>query len=101
MVSNDNTATRMAPAAREEDMPSFSGSFSAKTNSQAMLAVQDEPDHEISIVEVRGPQVSSDPLWNGATVSYWGITDLIAGKGTQTGHFWQPSYERGHRPWDL
>ena len=87
MVSNDNTATRMAPAAREEDMPSFSGSFSAKTNSQSMLAVQDEPDHEISIVEVRGPQVSSDPLWNGATVSYWGIGDLIAGKGTQTGYF--------------
>jgi hypothetical protein len=68
-------------------MPSFSGSFSGQTNSQAMLAVKDEPGHEVGIMEVTGPQVSSDPLWNGATVSYWGIADLVGGNGTQTGYF--------------
>ena len=26
----------------------------------------------MNLVEVSGPQTSSDPLWNGATVMYWG-----------------------------
>jgi hypothetical protein len=68
-------------------MPNFSGSFSGKTNSQAMVAVRDEPGHEIGVVEITGLQVSTDPLWNGATVLYWGISDLTGGNGTQTGYF--------------
>jgi hypothetical protein len=68
-------------------MPQVSGAFSAKTRSQAMVSLQDTPDHEMSLIEVSGPQNSSDPLWSGATVLYWGAADLIAGTGTQTGYF--------------
>jgi len=68
-------------------MPQVSGSFSGKSNSQAMVTVQDVAGHEMNLIEVSGPQVSSDPLWNGATVRYWGLGDLIAGTGTQTGYF--------------
>jgi len=64
-------------------MPSASGSFIGKTNSQAMVCVKDAPDHEMSVIEVTGPQTSSDPLWIGATVSYWGVADLVAGNGTR------------------
>jgi hypothetical protein len=68
-------------------MPSASGSFIGKTNPQAMVSLTDAPDHEMSLIEVTGPQTSSDPLWNGATVSYWGAADLVAGCGTQIGYF--------------
>ena len=68
-------------------MPQASGSFTGKTGSQAMVSVNDVADHEMSIVEVTGQQSSSDPLWNGATVVYWGVADLIGGNGTQTGYF--------------
>jgi hypothetical protein len=68
-------------------MPQVSGSFLGKTTSQAMVSLQDTPDHEMSLIEVSGPQNSSDPLWNGATVLYWGAADLVAGTGTQTGYF--------------
>ena len=68
-------------------MPQVSGSFSGKSTSQAMVSLQDAPDHEMSLIEVTGPQTASDPLWNGATVFYWGAADLVAGTGTQTGYF--------------
>jgi hypothetical protein len=68
-------------------MPQISGSFSGKSRSQALIVVDDAPGHEMSLVEVSGPQATSDPLWNGATVRYWGIADLTAGNGTQTGYF--------------
>ena len=68
-------------------MPQVSGSFSGKTTSQAMVSLQDTQNHEMNLIEVTGPQSSSDPLWSDATVSYWGAADLIAGTGTQTGYF--------------
>ena len=68
-------------------MTQVSGSFSGKSNAQAMVTLQDAPGHEMSLVEVSGPQSSSDPLWNGATVMYWGTADLVAGNGSQTGYF--------------
>jgi hypothetical protein len=68
-------------------MAQFSGSFSGKSSSQAMVVLKDVPGHEMSLIEISGPQKSSDPLWNDATVSYWGNSDLIAGNGTQTGYF--------------
>jgi hypothetical protein len=68
-------------------MPQLSGSFLGKTRSQAMVSLQDAPDHELSVVEISGSQKSADPLWDGATVLYWGAADLVAGTGTQTGYF--------------
>jgi hypothetical protein len=68
-------------------MPNFSGSFVGAANSQAMMAPKDIPGHELSLVEISGPQTTSDPLWSGATVSYWGTADLVSGSGTQKGYF--------------
>jgi hypothetical protein len=68
-------------------MPNVSGSFVGRVNSQAMAAAKDVPNHELGLVEISGPQTASDPLWNGATVSYWGIADLVSGSGTQKGYF--------------
>jgi hypothetical protein len=68
-------------------MPQMSGSFSGKSNAQAAVMPKDMPGHELSLIEISGPQTSTDPLWNGATVTYWGIADLTAGNGSQTGYF--------------
>jgi len=68
-------------------MPNFSGSFAGKANSQMTAVISDVPNHELGLVTISGPQIVSDPLWNGATVSYWGMADLIDGSGPQTGYF--------------
>jgi hypothetical protein len=68
-------------------MPNITGSFVGRANSQAMMALKDVPNHELSLVEISGPQTASDPLWNGATVSYWGMADVVSGSGTQKGYF--------------
>jgi hypothetical protein len=68
-------------------MPNFHGSFVGKVSSQAMAVVTDAPNHELSLMQVSGPQTVSDPLWNGAKVWYTGIADLVSGNGTQTGYF--------------
>jgi hypothetical protein len=68
-------------------MPQISGSFLGTSNSQALVVLADAPGHEMSLIEVGGPQTSVVPLWSGSTVRYWGAADLIAGNGTQTGYF--------------
>ena len=47
-------------------MPQVSGSFLGKTASQAMVSLQDTQNHEMNLIEVTGPQSSSDPLWSDA-----------------------------------
>jgi hypothetical protein len=68
-------------------MPNFSGSFAGKASSQMTTVVGDVANHELGLVMISGPQTVSDPLWNGAIVSYWGMADLIDGSGPQTGYF--------------
>lgn len=68
-------------------MTRISGSFSGRSKSQALVALGDVPGHEMNLIEVGGPQTTSDPLWSDATVVYWGAGDLTAGNGTQTGYF--------------
>ena len=68
-------------------MPAISGSFSGKVRLQAAVAVPDQSGHEMSLAEVNGVQKSRDKNWNKAAVSYWGVTDAIGGKGSQTGYF--------------
>ena len=41
----------------------------------------------MNIAEVHGIQKSSDPLWNNSKITYWGVTDLLNGKGKQHGYF--------------
>jgi hypothetical protein len=68
-------------------MTAFSGSYTARTHSQSVVTVPDVPDHSVALTAVSGEQKCTDPLWNGATVAFWGTTDTIAGQGTQSGYF--------------
>jgi hypothetical protein len=68
-------------------MPSITGSFSGRITQQFALPLTDQPNHELSIAEVTGTQRSDDPLWNDSKITYWGVTDLLNGKGSQRGYF--------------
>jgi hypothetical protein len=52
-----------------------------------MLSLADQPNHGMGIAEVNGTQSSPDPLWNNSNITYWGVTDLLDGKGSQRGYF--------------
>jgi hypothetical protein len=47
----------------------------------------DASNHDLSLVEVRGVQKSTDQHWENAKITYWGTADLIAGNGPQHGYF--------------
>ncbi len=68
-------------------MTTVSGSFAGKARLQTAVALSDSPNHELNLVEVTGPQKSTDAKWNDAKVTYWGIADLVAGSGAQRGYF--------------
>ena len=68
-------------------MPSITGSFSATIAKRNAMSLADHPNHELSISEVSGTQESPDPLWNNSTVTYWAVTDVQDGKGTQSGYY--------------
>ena len=79
-------------------MPSITGSFSGKITKQSAIAITDQPNHEMSIAEVNGTQKSADPLWNNSNITYWGVTDLLDGKGSQRGYFNNAHADKG-RDW--
>jgi hypothetical protein len=79
-------------------MPSISGSFSGTITKQSGMPLNDQPNHEMGIAEVNGTQQSPDPLWNDSKITYWGIIDLIAGKGTQNGYY-NNVHPDGGRDW--
>jgi len=68
-------------------MTEFSGSFSGHVRALATISVADIPGHELQTVEITGPQTSTDANWNAARVTYWGVSDLIAGNGMQRGYY--------------
>jgi len=78
-------------------MPSMTGSFSGKVTKQQALPLADQPNHQLSIEEVSGTQKSGDPLWNDSKITYWGVTDVLDGKGTQRGYY-NNVHEKG-RDW--
>src|ERR1035438_4398247 len=63
------------------------GSFAGNSTQQSTITPTDQPNHAMNIAEVRGTQKSADPLWNNSKIAYWGVTDLLDGKGTQHGYF--------------
>lgn len=79
-------------------MPNITGSFSGKITKQHALPMRDQANHEMSIAEVAGSQKSSDPLWNNASITYWGVTDVVDGRGTQRGYYNNVHGNRG-RDW--
>ena len=68
-------------------MPSITGSFSGRITKQLALTVADQPNHGLGVGEVSGTQKSPDPLWNDASITYWGVTELLDGSGTQRGYY--------------
>jgi hypothetical protein len=68
-------------------MNHITGSFAGEITQQSTLTLTDQPNHAMNIAEVRGIQKSSDPLWNNSKIAYWGVTDLLDGKGTQRGYY--------------
>ncbi len=68
-------------------MPAITGSFSGKVRVQTAISVPDQLNHELNLAEIAGTQKSSDEKWNNAAITYWGITDLVEGRGTQRGYF--------------
>ena len=68
-------------------MSALSGTFAGTVTSQATLGIEDEQNHELSLAQVRGPQTSPDPRWDGAVITYSAHIELIGPHGTQRGYF--------------
>jgi hypothetical protein len=68
-------------------MPSFSGSYTGRVQTQSISIVPDVDDHALAIAIIPTKQKSSDPLWEGAQMTYCATSDTTAGKGTQRGYF--------------
>jgi hypothetical protein len=79
-------------------MPSNSGTFSGKITKQSAMSLADQPNHEMNIAEVSGTQESADSLWNNSKITYWGVTDLLDGKGSQHGFYNNVHADKG-RDW--
>ena len=79
-------------------MPAISGTFSGHVKVQTALVVPDQPNHELNVAEIGGTQKSTDEMWNNSAITYWGITDLVGGKGSQHGYFVNDHGESG-RDW--
>jgi hypothetical protein len=68
-------------------MTKFSGSFSGKATSQATIALEDVPNHELHLATITGLQKSSDEKWKDSRITYGDVSDLVGGNGTQRGYF--------------
>ena len=68
-------------------MPNMSGSFTGTANVQTSLSLRDTPNHVLNVAEISGAQKSADELWNNSAITYWGITDMVDGKGRQSGYY--------------
>ncbi len=63
-----------------------------------VVTLSDVSHHELQTVEIAGPQSSTDENWNGAKVTYWGVTDVVMGNGTQRGYYLNERPD-GSRDW--
>ena len=68
-------------------MTKFSGSFSGKSMWQTSVSLKDQPDHDIILGEIAGPQTCSDENWKDSSITYWSTIDLVAGSGVQRGYY--------------
>lgn len=76
-------------------MPEMTGSFQGKIRMQAAVELTDQPNHQMNLAEVAGTQKASDERWNGDPITYWGVTDVLDGKGVQSGYFTTDHGEKG------
>ena len=68
-------------------MTEFSGTFTGRARVLSVLSLSDVPGHELHSVEVTGAHSSPDEKWNNAHVTYWAVSDLVAGNGSQRGYY--------------
>jgi len=68
-------------------MANFSGSFSGRATSQTVVSLEDVSNHEIHLATISGHQKSNDANWEGSKITYWGVSDLVGGNGSQRGYF--------------
>ena len=68
-------------------MPTITGSFAGHAVIHGGVPVGDQDDHQMLLAQVQGSQASPDPNWDGATITYSALLDLVAGAGTQRGYF--------------
>jgi hypothetical protein len=76
----------------------FSGSFSGRVRVLTTISLTDIAGHELQTVEISGPQSSTDPNWNAARVTYWGVSDDVSGNGKQRGYYLNERAD-GSREW--
>jgi hypothetical protein len=77
-------------------MTETSGSFTGRTRMLHALSLADVPGHELQTIEVVGTQSSPDEKWNGARVTYWAVSDIVAGSGSQSGYYVNEHPDGGH-----
>jgi hypothetical protein len=68
-------------------MTETSGSFTGRTRMLHTVSLADVPGHELQTAEIAGTHSSPDEKWNGARVTYWAVSDLVAGNGSQHGYY--------------
>lgn len=69
-------------------MTNITGSCSSKIQSQTIVSVQGQADHQVGLTVMLGKHKSPDPKWDGATLTYVGTSDLVGTSGEQTGYFY-------------
>jgi hypothetical protein len=70
---------------KEHDMTDFSGTFTAKTESQT--TVNGPGNHQLGLAVTCGPQTTADANWKGAMVTQWATSDTVDGHGKIHGYF--------------
>jgi hypothetical protein len=68
-------------------MTQVSGTTAGAIVMQFAKVMPDDPAHTLAMIEVSGVHESDDGHWAGAKLTYWGMADLLAGTGLQTGYF--------------
>src|SRR5689334_6558848 len=63
------------------------GAYSGRMQSHAVSIVPDQPGHEVGVTVISGFQTSADGHWDGAKMTYWGLSDTVGGNGRQHGYF--------------
>lgn len=79
-------------------MPAMSGSYSGKPQSHTAINVPDVPGHVIETFYLAAKQTCSDPLIDGNLCVLCGTTDVVSGRGRQSGYFTNtaPDGSRNH-----
>jgi hypothetical protein len=53
-----------------------------------MSIIPDQPGHELGLAVIAGEHEAADTPWDGATMTYWSLSDTVTGSGKQQGYFY-------------